>query len=374
MTDWNQGGWTGSLNAWVQREIQDHFRTNAAAKRSRYSPITRLIHVIFDNGTFGRFIAAYASISLLIGVAEITLASHLSNTFFGWTGTNEVKLLLTNVASYLISAQVGVLGVVSIAIGLVTIIAQREHASTDVQVYYHESLAFGIVASSIALIVVLCAQLLWPVHFSIHWLGFGTGLQLFKLILTAFHIAWLILNLSATAQFVATTLAFVQQKAREGLRERYTTNVVLPVEMRKRLREQLYLGAGPELVKEFWPTARKGWNEPTVYLGTDFSGVGEIEIPLRPGGRLVLSDVRMAWVRWAVGRWLNRCQTVKPDQKNKSAGGLRDEPFLVFPPRLDDAAEFQSGLCRRSGGVPLDRLERFALRWAFIFRKIGDDT
>jgi uncharacterized membrane protein len=332
------------------------------------------MHVIFDNGTFGRFIAAYASISILIGIAEISLASQLSKSLFGWTGTNEVKSLLTNVASYLLSAQVGVLGVVSIAIGLVTIIGQREHASSDVQVYYHESFAFGIVASSIALIVALCAQLLWPVHFFIHWLGFGTGLYLFKLILTAIHIAWLVLNLSATAHFVATSLAFVQQKAREGLRERYTTNVVLPVEMRKRLREQLYLGAGPELVKEFWPTARKGWNEPTVYLGTDFSGVGEIQIPLRPGRRRVLSDVRMAWIRWAVGRWLTRCQTLKGDQKNESVGGLRDEPFLVFPQRLDDAVEFGSGLCRRRGGVPLDGLEKLALRWAFKFRRMGDGT
>ncbi|UFW82991.1 hypothetical protein BjapCC829_23690 [Bradyrhizobium barranii] len=374
MTNWKQGGWTGSLNAWVKHEIQDHFRTNAAARRNRYAPLTRLIHGIFDNATFGRVIALYASIALLIGVAEIALAAHLPQAFFGWTGTNEVKSLLTNVASYLITAQVGVLGVVSIAIGLVTIIAQRENASTDVQVYYHESLAFGIVASSIALIVVLCAQLLWPVQSTLHWLGFGTGLQLFKLILTALHITWLILNLSATARFVATTLAFVQQKAREALRERYTTNVVLPLEMRKRLREQLYLGAGPELVKEFWPTATKGWKEPTVWLGTNFSNVGEVEIPFTPGNRIALYDVRMAWVRWAVGRWLTRCQSIKPDQNKKPIGGLSEKPFLVFPSRLDDTAEIHSGLCRRRGGVPLDWLEKVALRWAFKFTRTGDDA
>ena len=258
-------------------------------------------------------------------------------------------------ASYLITAQVGVLGVVSIAIGLQTIIAQRENASTDVQVYYHESLAFGVVASSIALLAVLCAQLLWPVQFTLHWFGYGTGLQFFKLILTTVHIAWLLLNLGGMAHFVATTLAFVQQTAREGLRERYTTNVVLPVEMRKRLREQLYLGAGPGFVKEFWPAERAGQREPTVYLGADFSGAGNVEIALKPGKRLVLRDVRMAWVRWAVGRWLGRCRASNTDQENRRAGGLMQDPLLLFPPRLDDAAEVGAGLCRRRGSLPLSR-------------------
>jgi len=48
-------------------------------------------------------------------------------------------------------------------------------------------------------------------------------------------------ELGGMAHFVAITLAFVQQSSRENLRERYTTNVVLPCEMSKRLRAQLYL-------------------------------------------------------------------------------------------------------------------------------------
>jgi hypothetical protein len=268
--NWRQGGWTGSLDSCVQRDIREHFRENKTAKRSRYTRITRLGHYVFDGGTFARFLTVYVTIALIVACAELVSAALLPSSLPQWSSTNEIKSLLLNVTSYLISAQGGLLGVISIAIGLVTIIAQRENASTDVQLYYHESFAFGIVASSIALLAVLCAQLLWPAHFVLHLLGYGTNVQLFKIGLTALHIAWLLLNLVAIAHFVAITLGFVQQTSRETLRERYTANVVLPAEMRKRLREELYLAAGPDLVKEFYPTTTQGWRDPTVYLGFNF--------------------------------------------------------------------------------------------------------
>lgn len=66
MIEWEQGGWTGSLNVWVQREIKRHLRENRAARRSRYSRIIRLGHWIFDGGTFGRFIVAYIALTLCV--------------------------------------------------------------------------------------------------------------------------------------------------------------------------------------------------------------------------------------------------------------------------------------------------------------------
>lgn len=373
MTDWKRGGWTGSLNRWVRREINEHFRENAVAKRARYSRFTLLLHRVFDQGTFGRFIALYAILVLFVGLAEFAVARYLPHWLPGWTAAPEIKSLLTNVASYLITAQVGVLGVVSIAIGLVTIIAQRENASTDVQVYYHESLAFGVVASSIALLAVLCAQLLWPLQFALHWAGYGRGLQFFKIVLTAAHNAWLLLNLCGMAHFVATTLAFVQQKAREVQRERYTANVVVPVEMRKRLRQQLFLMAGPEFVKETCPPGTAGDREPTVYLGNDFSNAGDVEVSVTPRKGVVLTDVRMVLVRWAVCRWLTRSMAARGNQQEE-VGRLTHEPLLLFPPRLDVAPEPEKGLCRRRGGLPLTKMEKLALRYAFKFRRKSDDT
>ena len=371
MTDWKRGGQTGSLNGWVCREIREHFRDNAAARRGRYSHGMRVLHRIFDGGTFWRFIAIYATVATAIGIIEVGIAAYRPLWLPQWTAHTDIKPFLTNVASYLITAQVGVLGVVSIAIGLVTIIAQRENASTDVQIYYHESLAFGVVASSLALLAVLCIQLLWPIQFAVHWVGHGTPLLFFKILLTTSHIAWLLLNLAGLAHFVATTFAFVQQSEREGLRERYTANMVLPLEMRKRLRQQLYMAAGPEFVQQAWPTASAGQQEPTVYLGAEFSGAGDVEIPIDRDPKLVLADVRMAWVQWAITRWLRRCAAA-PNQTQ--VAGLTHDPLLLFPPRLDETPAVNAGLCRRRGGLPLTETERLALRWAFKFRRKRDEA
>ena len=196
-------------------------------------------------------------------------------------------------------------------------------------------------------------------------------MQFFTIVLTTAHIAWLLLNLCGIAHFVATTLAFVQQKAREVQRERYTANVVVPVEMKKRLRQQLFLIAGPEFVKESCPPATAGGSEPTVYLGDDFSNAGCVEVPLKPRKGGVLTDVRMMLVRWAVCRWLRRCTAANNNQQ-KQIGGLTHEPLLLFPPRLDVAPEPEKGLCRRRGGLPLTRMERMALRYAFKFRRKRD--
>ena len=71
--------------------------------------------------------------------------------------------------------------------------------------YYHESLSFETVASCMALLAVLCVQLLWPLQFVLHRLSLGTDLQVFKLSLLGLHLAWLLLNLSAVAFFIITT-------------------------------------------------------------------------------------------------------------------------------------------------------------------------
>lgn len=373
MVDWTRGGWTGSLNGWVRKEIQQHFRENTTARRLRYSFTMRILHRIFDARSFWGFVGIYTGFLLAVALAELLGSVWFHHVLPPWLTGDQQKALLTNVASYLITAQVGALGVISIAVGLVTLIGQREGASTDVQVYYHESLAFGIVASSIALLAVLCAQLLWPVQFAMHWLGFGTELLPFKLVLTVAHISWLLLNLSGLAHFVATTLSFVQQSSREQLRERYTTNVVLPVDMRIRLRQQLYGGAGPSIVGEYFPD-ENFLRRPIVWLGSDM-GAGEVEISLTRPARYALHDARMRWIRWVLSRWLKRCRDTMSDQEVvRNAHRLTDAPLLSFPPRLDEPVINATGLCRRRGGTQLGRFERFVLRHAFKFRRLRDEA
>jgi hypothetical protein len=213
MTDWRRGGWAGSLNGCVRREVREHLGENAAARRARYPKALRVLRRIFADRTFSQFVIVYTIFNVVLALAELFLARAYPGSLPAWTISGppgpDIKMLLMNTDSYLIAAQVGVLGVISIAVGLVTLIAQREGSSTDVQLYYHESLAFEVFASCIALLLILCVQLLWPLQFLLHRIGEGTDLQIFKLLLLGIHIGWLALNLWALAHFVATTFRFV---------------------------------------------------------------------------------------------------------------------------------------------------------------------
>lgn len=376
MINWRLGGWTGSLNRWVKREVRQQLRENPVARRMRLPILDRVLRSFFGIGTFRRFVTIYLVIDLLMVAAEFMVAWLAPALLPTWTASGppgpDIKAIILNVSSYLIGAQVGVLGVISIALALVTIIAERESSSTDVQLYYEESLAFEIVASCVALLAVLCAQLLWPLQFTLHKLGGGTELQVFKLVLLGFHTGWLLLNFAALAYFVTTTFRFVQQSAREELRERYTVNVVQPAAMTERLREQLYRLAGSEMLKDDDEDDREG--RPSVSLGFDFGERGEVEIEANFKCPKALHDVRMVWVFWVVRRWAARCEGAAKKAPPPRSGLDPMRPGLIFTPNIDQAMRGKVGWCRRNGGVPLTSLERAVLRHAFRFRRHHDEA
>ena len=369
---WNRGGWTGSLNRWVDREVREQMRDNPAARRARYPLAHRLLRAFFSVGTFGRFVAIYLAIDVSVIVTEAFLAWFAPQWLPAWSASGfppatDIKTLITNVTSYFVTAQVGVLGVVSIALALVTLIAQRDAASTDVKVYYHEALAFEIVASCIALLAVLCIQVIWPLQFLLHKLGGGTVLQTFKLVLLTVHLAWLLMNLTALAHFVATTFRFVQQSARESLRERYTANVVLPREMRRQLRPQMYAVLGAELSGR--DDGGSDRTAPAFVLGLDFDNLGETEIKTDFKRPMVLHDVRAVWVRWVFQAWSKRCERHARTAPVRQPLGLgRPGPQVIFVPKIGRALRGGTIWCHRRGGVPLTWLERQVLTRAFRFR------
>jgi hypothetical protein len=371
MIDWQRGGWTGSLNRWVRREVREQLSDNRAARRVRYSLVHRALRRFFSIGTFGNFAGLYLLVALAFVAAEALSAWLVPDWLPVWTASGsapnpDIKSLLLNVSSYLVSTQVGMLGVISLALALVTLIAQREGSSTDVQVYYHESLAFELVASCMALLAVLCAQLLWPLQFLLHRFGLGTDLLVFKLGLLGLHLGWLLLNLGAVAYFILTTFRFVQQSARELLRERYTVNVVQPIDMTQRLRHYLYGAATKELLGGDDDDGQS--QRPSATFGFDFGDPRTIEIETTFVRRSELHDVRMAWVGWVLRRWSARC--VNAAVAKPAPAGLRDQaPQLWFTPHIGEPLHGTVGWCRRRDGVPLTAIEKFVLRRAFRFRR-----
>lgn len=370
MINWAQGGRSGSINRWVRREIREQSRNNAIARRARYGIAYRALRWFFSSETFGRYLLWYLLLDALALATEGAIAKWAPEWIPAWTISGptpapDLKSIILAAASYLISAQVGILGLVSLALALVTLLAQRDNSSTDVRLYYHASLSFEVVASSIALLAVMCAQLLWPPQFLMHLLGFGTALQAFKLVLLGFHSAWLLINFAGVAHFIRTTFGFVQQSTREQLRHRYTATIIQPRSLDLRLRAHVYYVEAPEFVGAAYGSG----GGPSVFFGQDFGTPQQIEVRSNFRRPSCVHDVRMVWVRWVIRRWFRRCEraaNIAPTPFGAASGYLG--PMLWFTPHLNTPLRGEIGWCRRRGGVPLTSLERFALRRAFRFK------
>ncbi|MDB5581511.1 MAG: hypothetical protein JWR80_6687 [Bradyrhizobium sp.] len=366
MTDWSRGGVLGSVDAWVRREIAEQRRNNPLARKARYRWPLRLLRSIFSARTFYNFLALYLLIDLSALCVEAWSPWVTASIFPRWAASAGAAELLKSVPSYLIGAQVGVFSVISLALALVTLIAQRDEAAADVQVYYHESLFFEVAASCLALIAVLAIQLFWPLQFGLHLLGHGGHASLFKLGLLTLHLGWFLINLAAVAHFIAVTFGFVHNRARERLRERYTANVVVPNDLTGHLRAAVYSMAGSEAV----PTRNEDELNVSLFgISMPEPYIPELTATFRKPMRLKNVFVRPA--HWAIRRWHQRC-----DQPSGSATAAtlpdRIALQLWFTPRIAEELHGEIIWCRRKGGVPLDWLERAALRFAFRFERVRD--
>ena len=376
MIDWRQGGWTGSIKRWVRKEVRKHLRDNPTARRVRYSLVYRVLRQFFHDRTFGRYVILYLIVDLVLAAAEaffVTVSPQCLPAFTasGSTSTAYDNSLLVNASGYFIAAQVGVLSVIALALALVTLIAQRENSATDIKMYYHESLAFEIVASSVALLAVLVAQLLWPLQFLLHRLDLGSGNLVFEFILLSVHLAWLLFNLSAISYFIATTFSFAQQPARELLRERYTGNIVLPRDLTRCLRTRLYALATTEVG---YLGGDEESNLPSAGFGFEYGEPYTIEIETTFACPMSLQDVRIIWVRWILGRWSARCRKAEEISASGPAACISQGPLIWFTPHIDHPVQGKISWCRRRGGVPLTAFEKLVLRHAFLFRRTGNET
>ncbi len=283
MEDWSKGGALGSLRKRVAREIKEHRKSNAALLSARAPVGTRVLQAFFgERGLIG-FLVPYAAVVALLIVLDIAIASACPSIIPPWTNTTQIGPLLKDVTSYFLGAQVVMIGLLfPIAVGLVTLIVQREDASntiSDIQVYYEESLAYRVGASGIALSIVLATQLLWPVQFAVHRFGFETSTEILKIFLTAIHLLWLVVNFAALWHFLSTSLSFMRPSERAKLRRRFAANVSIPQDLSDRLVRVLYADAGSSLLPE--PNASDSEErEPPLLFGSE---LGELVTKHRRG-------------------------------------------------------------------------------------------
>lgn len=362
MIDWSQGGLAGSLKRWVAHEVKSHLRSNATLRAARYPMSMRFFQSFMAGHTFAWFVAMYISVDLLLVLIDVLLAMLAPKFGSGWVSSSEgLRSLLKDAASYFIIAQVGALGIVSIAVGLVTLIAQRQNSTTDVQIYYHESLAQEVVASSIALLTVLCVQVFWPAQLITNILGLTIPSDDLAVLLTIIHTLWLIINLSALAHFVSLSLRFVQPGEREAIRESYTANWVIQRDITKRLERALYLGAARNLLED-----AGGATGPLIIFGYNLDSPEQVEIETTFSKPVVLYDVLMRPLGWVLRRWWSRCQ----QQGSGTSGRFgQNNPRITFTPYFERTFQGRIAWCNRHNGVPLTPLERFLIRRSFRFRR-----
>jgi len=205
-------------------------------------------------------------------------------------------------------------------------------------------------------------QLFWPAQFVLLRLGLGTPTGLFKILLTGFHLVWLIANLAALWHFLVTSLSFIRPVERALLRRRFAANVAIPGDLAERLAVALYMTAGTTILGR-QNTVREG-DGPSVLLGSDLGEWGEVEVASPRAVNKVLHDVWMRPLAWAVRRWLKRCINMPQAEHRQDS-----RPSLIFVPDLRRSLHEPGVICRRRNGVPLSKLERFVIKHCFRFRK-----
>lgn len=365
MEDWRKGGVLGSLRKRVAWELKEHRRTNTALKSARAPFRMRVLQAFLGKRGLLGFLALYALFLIFLIVIELVIAYLCPSLIPGWTNAQNIGPHLKDVTSYFLGAQVTMIGLLfPIAVGLVTLIVQREDASStssDVQVYYSQTLAYQVGASGIALSIVLATQLLWPMQFAVHRFGFGTTSQGIKVVLTSFHLAWLILNFAALWHFLDTSLSFIRPAKRGLMRRCFAANVSIPNDLSARLALYLYTNARASLLQR--ADVGTGDNDPpSILFGSELGEWGEIEIAEPKSSRKVLRDVWMKPLGWAVRRWWNKC--VEHASGNMPHGST---PTLVFTPDLRRPLPEGGIICRRRNGVPLSFIERFVIKRCFRF-------
>ena len=376
MIDWKRGGFAGSIRKLARREASAHLRDSPDARRVRYSLPHRIVRRFFNIRNFTSFVCIYVLVDLTFLGAEALFEAFVPSSLSPWSALDtlpSIKLdtLLLSVSGYFLAAQAGALGVITLALALVTLIAQRQTSATDIALYYHESMAFQIVASSVALLAILAAQLLWPLQLLLHRLSLGSQHFIFEFGLLGIHLAWLLMNLAAIAYFIDTTFRFVQQSKRELLRERYTANIVFPPDLNRRLCGYLYVQANSAVGE----VGKDGhYDQPSAAFGFDTDQSTETELASKFARATSLQDVRMIWVCWVFQRWKARCLKVQSNVEIASFQVSDLGPKIWFTPHMFVPLQGSVSWCQRQGGVPLTTFEKVVLRHAFVFRGVRDEN
>jgi hypothetical protein len=357
-------GLFGGLNARVDHEIRELARENLTLRRARYSLGRRLLRGAVVGRSVGQFLLLYSAILAMALVGEWAVLRYGACLLPKYPDVF-ASGFLKDVGSYLIAGQIGILAIVTVAVGVVTLLSERTDGAsvnTNIRLYYVESYSYELAISGVALLLILTVQLFWPFHHILGAMGMGGSDDWFKLALSALHALWFCLNLLLFLQFITTTLRFVEPNTRETLRERYSANDVIPRDAKTRLLRALYMNAPVQVFGD--KTLKEG---PGIAFGYGSSPDDDAEVEItttfRTPARLV--DVRLRPLQWAFTRWQKRVRQ-RPQRRAQFGQPLWDA-HLTVAPNFDSVLDGRCDLVLRRGDVALTALEKLVIRRCLRF-------
>jgi hypothetical protein len=348
----------GGLREEVAREVRQHLHTNSAIRSVPQPFGYRMLKKFCGQGGLLFFLLRY-----LVLYAVFLIGCWLIITLLpGWVPNSDMGAIERSqaVTSYFLAAQAVMIGLLfPVAVGVITLITQREDASStvsDLQVYYSESFAFGVGASGIALSIALAIHVFWPARYLLEYLGSNQAGEYFEVVLLIVHLLWLLLNFVALWHFLFVSLSFMRPAQRGLMRRRYAALVAVPADIETNLLAFRYLVT---LSTEIAILTGRNDDAPASFVGTlSDRGLLEVSAPSEIGK--VLRSVWKKPIMWAVTRWLSRCKSVGEDSSPL--------PKIEFHPQIDVPLAKGGAICVRNGGVPMTRMERLVIRHSFRFK------
>lgn len=267
--------------------------------------------------------------------------------------TERMEDILRDFAGFMIGAQTGLLGVLSIAVALVTLIGQRAQAGADVRVYYHESFAVPLAGSSLALLMVLCLQLFWPMALLSPFYGVASENFTQEIVLTSVHLCWIGANIALYARFTFISLSFGQDERRSRYRSLYSANVIVPRNIYQAIVRAQYRQCAQRL-----PLPKGAEPKITMAYAYVTPPVEAVHIGVSRPSKL--DDVWLTPL--SVGIWL----WAKRVGRSPSAN-----PALAFMVDFDRTLDRRHCLCRTTVGAQPNFVERQLIRVSFRLRRVA---
>lgn len=152
---WPGSGLRGSIRAQARHELREHLKTNPVLRKTRLRPYVRPLAALLDGKRLSWFLWRYAIAAILAFAAELWTARFLPQALPHWSEPDaNLWGFVKDADSYFLATQATLIGLIfPIAVGMVTLIVQRQQASTTsahtkVRSTTYTSISAGLISTS----------------------------------------------------------------------------------------------------------------------------------------------------------------------------------------------------------------------------------